>query len=474
VPTLRDDREPLKCSIRVVVCGEHVPLRAYRLRRYGSAPLYFLEPALPKHEWITKRLYGGGSEHRIAQEMLLGIGGIRLLRSLDLEVDVYHFNEGHAVFAGHELLRQQRDAGATFEEGLAAIRPHIVFTTHTPVAAGNELHEIPLLQRMGADVGLTRDEMLSLGGSPYSMTTAGLHMARAANAVAELHGHTARQMWQGVENGAPITSVTNGVHLRTWQDARVRAASAPDKPLERRRTELWAAHQRMKNELIDEIDQSTGVRLRADRLMIGFARRAASYKRAELIFGDPLRLDRMLADNRLQLVFAGKAHPHDRKGKQVVANLVEESRRRPEQIVFLPNYDMRLGALMTRGCDMWLNNPRRPMEASGTSGMKAAMNGALNISILDGWWPEGCVHGKTGWQIGSGEDDGDLDRETVDDRDREALYSVLATEVMPLYYEERERWLDMMIASIEMSQWRFSAERMIEDYYRLLYNPAPQ
>jgi len=472
VPTRRDDLEPIEVSVRVVVRGEHVPLKCYRLHRYGAAPLYLIEPALPQHEWITKRLYGGGSVHRVAQEMLLGIGGIRLLRAIGLEFDVYHFNEGHAVFAAHEMLRQQRDAGATFEEAVAAIKERIVFTTHTPVPAGNEEHEIALMQKLGADVGLSEAELIHLGGSPYSMTTSGLRCARAANAVAELHGHTARQMWKDVKGGAPIVSVTNGVHVRTWQDARVRAAAVPEKPIERRRAELWAAHQRMKKELLTEVHNMTGVKLRPDRLLIGFARRAASYKRAQLIFGDPKRLGRMLDDNRVQLVFAGKAHPHDRKGKQVVADLVGHAREFPDQVVFLQNYDMRLGALMTRGCDVWLNNPRRPMEASGTSGMKAAMNGVLNLSILDGWWPEGCVHGRTGWQIGSGEDDTGLDEETVDDRDRDTLYRVLGTEVCPIYYEDRERWIDMMVASIEMSQWRFSAQRMIEDYYRLLYTSA--
>lgn len=472
VATRRSHFDRLDLELRVTIRGEHVPLTAYRLRDYPTAPLYLLEPTETRHEWITKRLYGGGAEHRIAQEMVLGVGGVRLLGALGLEVDAYHFNEGHAVFAAHELMRQQRDAGASFEDALRTIRAQLVFTTHTPVPAGNERHDLDLLIHMGADLGLSRDELVRLGGSPYSMTAAGLRFARAANAVAELHGQTARDMWRDIQDGAPIVSVTNGVHTGTWQDARVRSATVPDKPEPQRRTELWNAHQRMKRELFAEIHARTGATLRADRLTIGFARRAAAYKRSHLIFEDPARLTRMFEDQRLQLVFAGKAHPHDQRGNEMVARLVAESRRFPDNVVFLPNYDMRLGALLTRGCDVWLNNPRRPMEASGTSGMKAAMNGVLNLSILDGWWPEGCVHGKTGWQIGAGENPIGEDEPAIDARDREALYEVLATEVLPRYYGAHDKWLDMMLASIAMSEWRFSSRRMVEDYYRLLYDPG--
>lgn len=471
VTTRREHFEPLDLELRVTIRDEHVPLKAYRLSGYPTAPLYLLEPALPRHSWITERLYGGGREHRVAQEIVLGIGGVRLLRALRKEVDVYHFNEGHAVFAAHELMRQERNAGSTFDEALAHVQRHLVFTTHTPVTAGNEFHDIEMLMTMGADAGLSRDELVELGGSPYSMTAAGLRFSRAANAVARLHGETARQMWRDVPGGAAIQGITNGVHVDTWQDARIRAATVPDKPAPVRRAELWDAHQAMKRRLIDEVRLVTGTELRLDGLLVGFARRAAAYKRADLIFGDVEHLDRML-DDGLQLVFAGKAHPHDMRGKDMVARLVIQARRRPGSVVFLPDYDMRLGAMMTRGCDVWLNNPRRPMEASGTSGMKAAMNGVPNLSILDGWWPEGCVHGKTGWQIGAGEGHADESEDELDTRDRDSLYRVLATEVMPRYDEDREAWIDMMEASIAMSRWRFSSQRMVQDYYAHLYEDA--
>ncbi len=469
-PTRRDNLERVDVELRVEIAGERIPLSAYRVRNYPTAPLYVLEPTQTGHAEWTRRLYGGGVEERVVQEMLLGIGGVRLLRALKHEVDVYHFNEGHAVFAAHELIRQQRYSGQTFDEAVATIKNSVVFTTHTPVPAGNEQHDTDLLLRMGANNGLDREQLDRLGGSPYSMTAAGLRMSRAANAVAQLHGETARGMWKEIPDAAPIVGITNGVHVGTWQDGRTRAATVADKTIEQRRSELWDAHQHMKSELIAEIHRLCGVTLRSDRIMVGFARRAATYKRAPLIFDQPERLEPMLEDSRLQLVFAGKAHPHDHQGKSLVARLVHEARRRPEQVVFLPDYDMRLGALMTRGCDVWLNNPRRPMEASGTSGMKAAMNGVLNLSVLDGWWPEGCVHGETGWQIGPGETTDDP-QEVVDARDRTALYDVLTNEVLPRYYDDREAWVDMMLASIKMSQWRFSSARMVEDYYRLLYTP---
>jgi starch phosphorylase len=233
---------------------------------------------------------------------------------------------------------------------------------------------------------------------------------------------------------------------------------------------LWDAHQELKRELIDEIEERSGTRLAADRLLIGFARRAATYKRANLIFGNRGRLGRILRKHNVQLAFSGKAHPADDAGKKMVERLVAASRRWPEQVVFLEKYDMTLGALLTRGCDVWLNNPRRPMEASGTSGMKAAMNGVLNLSILDGWWPEGCRHGETGWRFPREPSNPDAIGEAAADRlDREALYDVLEDEVIPTYYDDHDRWVRMMAASIEMSHSRFSARRMVQDYCRLLY-----
>jgi starch phosphorylase len=471
--TSRDGLRKLDVRLEVTIRGRTVPCVAWKVERYLTANLYLLEPEREADRWITQRLYGGDEEDRLAQEILLGVGGVRLLVVLGIEPDVYHFNEGHAVFAGLELLRDRFAAGASLADRLASLRRHVVFTTHTPVAAGNETHTFDVMRRIGADLGFSDADLTAIGGSPFSMTVAGLRMSRAANAVAELHGETARAMWKDVTGAAPIIAITNGVHAPTWQDARIRAALVADKEPQRQATELWEAHERMKAELLAEVAARTGVRLRQDRLVIGFARRAAAYKRADLILGDDARLSRLLADQRVQLVYAGKAHPRDAGGKSLVGRVVEASRRHPGSIVFLQNHDMRLGALLTRGCDVWLNNPRRPLEASGTSGMKAAMNGTLNLSILDGWWPEGCRHGETGWKIGDPDpndnafDDADATR--IDTRDRAKLFQVLEDEILPCYESDRARWIALMRASIAMSQWRFSSDRMLEDYTAKLY-----
>jgi starch phosphorylase len=467
-------REPLRrvdARIEVTVRGKPVPLCAWRVERFLSSTLYLLEPERQEDRWITQRLYGGAAEDRIAQEILLGVGGVRLLRALGEHVDVYHFNEGHAVFAGLELLRESADSGRSLADRVAEVRQRVVFTTHTPVPAGNEVHDLGLLRHMDAHLGLSDDDLRALGGEPFSMTVAGLRLSRIANGVAELHGETARQMWRDVHGAAPIISITNGVHVPTWQDARVRAALVPEKPREQQDRELWSAHQQMKRELIREIARTTHIELSPERLLIGFARRAASYKRADLILGDDHALA-ALFDRGVQLVYSGKAHPRDHVGKALVGRLVEAARRHPQHVVFLEAYDMRIGALMTRGADVWLNTPRRPLEASGTSGMKAAMNGVPNLSILDGWWPEGCEHGVTGWKIGDPDpadnafDEHDAAR--VDHRDRELLYRVLDREVIPAY-GDRGQWIGIMRASIAMSQWRFSSDRMLEEYVTRVY-----
>ena len=472
--TARDVLRRLDVRLDVTVRGKKVPLRAWRVERYVTSNLYLLEPDRDEDRWITQRLYGGGVEDRLAQEIVLGVGGVRLLTALGEKTEVFHFNEGHAVFAGLELLRQQRFGGTTLAERIDRLRAHVVFTTHTPVPAGNEVHELDLMRKMDADLGFTDAELEVIGGDPFSMTVAGLRLSRIANGVAELHGETARTMWRDVDGAAPIISITNGVHQPTWQDARIRAALVPDKPHERQDAELWAAHQHMKGELFAEVARRTGVHLALDQLVIGFARRAAAYKRADLILGDDRALERLF-EHGVQIVYAGKAHPRDLAGKALVGKLLQAAKHHTGHVVFLENYDMRIGALMTRGADIWLNNPRRPLEASGTSGMKAAMNGVPNVSILDGWWPEGCVHGVTGWKIGDPDPTDDAfdekDAARVDRRDRELLHGVLEQEVLPAY-TDRARWLEIMRASIAMSQWRFSSDRQVEDYVARVYIPG--
>jgi len=471
--TARDAVRRIEARIEVSVRGKRVPLRAWKVERFISSDLYLLEPERDEDRWITQRLYGGGSEDRLAQEIILGVGGVRLLEALHLPVDLYHFNEGHAVFAGLELLRSSKFGGTTLANRMSKLRPHVVFTTHTPVPAGNEVHDLALMRKMDADLGFTDPELTQIGDDPFSMTVAGLRLARIANGVAELHGETARTMWKAVEGAAPIIAITNGVHAPTWQDARIRAALVAEKSRAQQDAELWTAHQRMKAELIEEIAARTKTHFAVDRLLIGFARRAATYKRADLLISDEKALKRLF-DAGVQIVYAGKAHPLDTQGKALIGRLIDASKKHPRDVVFLENYDMRLGALLTRGTDIWLNNPRRPLEASGTSGMKAAMNGVPNLSILDGWWPEGCEHGVTGWKIGDADPKDDAFDETdmsrVDLRDRDLLHQTLEREVLPAYHD-RARWVPIMRASIAMSQWRFSSDRMIEDYIAKVYTP---
>lgn len=474
--TARDAVRKVHGRVEVTIRGKRVPLRAWKVERYLTSDLYLLEPEREADRWITARLYGGDHRDRLAQEIVLGVGGVRLLAALGIEVDVFHFNEGHAVFAGLELLRDRRYGGRSLADRIKRLRQHIVFTTHTPVPAGNEVHDLAAMREMGADLELPTRELVAIGGDPFSMTVAGLRLARIANGVAELHGETARAMWRGVAGAAPIITITNGVHPPTWQDARIRAALVVDKPRAQQDRELWAAHQQLKAELIAEIARRTGATLARDQLVIGFARRAATYKRADLLLGDAKRLAKLLTRG-VAIVYSGKAHPRDHGGKEIVVRLVEAARQHPKQIVFLENYDMELGALLTRGADIWLNHPRRPLEASGTSGMKAAMNGVPNLSILDGWWPEGCEHGVTGWKIGDPDPADDAfdaaDCARIDKRDRKLLFDVLEREVLPAF-ADRRRWLAIMRASIAMSQWRFSSDRMVEDYVARIYSPAPR
>jgi starch phosphorylase len=448
--------------VRVRVRGKEVPCAVRFTERFGNVPLYLIEPMRAEDRWITHRLYEAGTDVRIAQEMLLGIGGVRALNWLGIPVSNYHFNEGHAVFAGIELIcgrMEERNLG--FPEAWADARRHIVFTTHTPVIAGNEEHSLKDLRRMGACLQLSGAEMRAIGGDPFNMTVAGLRLSRLANAVSELHGHTARAMWAHVPDAAPILHVTNGVHPPTWQDERIRAAAHDP-------AGTWEAHLALKRELLAEIEKRSHVAPDPDALTVGFARRAAGYKRSDLILRDEARLEALLANHRVTLVFAGKAHPDDRTGKAIVARLVKAQQKHPGRIVFLENYEMALGCLLTRGCDVWLNNPTRPLEASGTSGMKAAMNGVLNLSILDGWWPEGCRHGENGWAIGDG-----ASRDV--ESDLANLYAVLEGEVLPAW-KDRARWTRMMVESVRMGETRFSSDRMVREYFERMYaeQPAPE
>jgi starch phosphorylase len=451
-------------TVSVTIRKREVKCKVWLCDKFRNAPLYLLDTDVPGNEdsWISGQLYGWFGEERIAQEMVLGIGGVKALRALKIPVDVYHFNEGHALFAGFELVREKVKSGKSFEAALAASRQQIVFTTHTPVVQGNESHYLDRLMYMGADNGVfNKQQLKQLGGSPFNMTVGALRLSRKSNAVAQLHAVTANKMWEGVKDRAEIVGITNAIHLPTWVDNRIiRAAKNPT-------NEIWKLHQENKKQLLRNIYERTGVRLKQDALLIGFSRRAVPYKRSDFIFSDRSKVDNLFKSGRLQIVFSGKAHPLDDGGKQIVANIVALTRKYPKSVVFLENYDMNIGSMLVRGADVWLNNPRRPQEASGTSGMKAAMNGVLNLSILDGWWPEACQHGINGWQIGNGYEN--KSEKKLDAHDQKALYKVLLNEVLPTYYDDKNQWIDMMKQSVLTTHKPFAVKRMLEEYYEKLY-----
>ena len=440
--------------VRVRVRGREVPVRVWVTQKHGTIPLYLLEPLREEDRWITHRLYEAGTDTRIAQELILGIGGVRALGWLGFNVHTYHFNEGHAVFAGIERIAELMESGLQFPDAWERVRQQTVFTTHTPVKAGNEEHALTDLRRMGACLQLSGSEMRAIGGDPFNMTVAGLRLSRAANAVAQLHGETSRAMWKDVSNACPIGAITNGVHVPTWQAPEVREAGHDP-------SRLIEAHKRLKEQLLAEVQRRQGITIEPDAFLIGFARRAAGYKRSDLILRDEARLDALLSKHHVRVLFAGKSHPDDMNGKNIVARLVQGARKHPGKVVFLENYDMALGRMLTRGCDVWLNNPIRPLEASGTSGMKAAMNGVPNVSILDGWWPEACVDGVNGFAIGN-------DKSGDDIKDLQDLYDTLEKRVIPAF-ADRKKWAQIMVQSVKSTEAAFSCDRMMRQYFEQLY-----
>jgi starch phosphorylase len=457
-----DFLEDTGVKVCVKIRTRDVFAKVWKVNKFSNADLYMLDTDLPENQdpWITGQLYGWFQEERIAQEMILGIGGVRALRALGLPVDIFHFNEGHAVFAGFELIREQMQQGKSFDEAREIIKKQTVFTTHTPIIQGNESHTIDRLMYMGANNSLTIEQMVEIGDAPFNMTVAALRTCKKSNAVAQLHADTANKMWAHIDNACDIVGITNAIHLPTWVDSEV-TDNKDDKD------KLWAAHMKNKRALVEFVEERNGVKLDEDVLTIGFSRRAAPYKRSNFIFTDIKLMDKLFSENKLQIIFSGKAHPLDDKGKEIVENLVAMSNKYPSNVVFLQNYDMTIGAALTRGSDIWLNNPRRPKEASGTSGMKAAINGVLNMSILDGWWPEACIHGVNGWQFGDGFESED---ETIlDEHDLKALYKVLLDEVLPTYYDDRDKWIGMMQSSINTCIDEFAVLRMLNEYYEKLY-----
>lgn len=433
-----------------------------------AVPVYFLDTFHPNNSaefvGLGARLYGGDDSTRVRQEYLLGVGGVRALQALGHDFAGMHLNEGHCTFAMLEMLNQ----GWTREE----LAQRTLFTTHTPVPAGHDRFEWSLVEDVMGDLlpsdarELVREAGDSEGGGRCSMSHLAVALSTAVNAVSNLNAQVASTMF-GSTHIAPIT---NGVHHITWTSPQMSslfdhhlpgwkedpsqlgyAGRLPDAALQ-------DARQVNRQILRELVRASTGVELDEQRLTIGFARRFATYKRANLVFSDLERL-RSIGAGRIQFVFSGKAHPKDEGGKQLIRDIFASAGEVAEDIpvAFIENYDMATGLAMTSGVDIWLNNPIRPLEASGTSGMKAAMNGVPNCSILDGWWPEGCEHGVNGWAIGHSEDERD------DARDAENIYDVLEHEVLPLWDEGPERWAKLMRASIATSA-RFTGTRMIADY----------
>jgi starch phosphorylase len=529
---LDDKGEPVK--IVVEMAGIHVTAQLWRVE-VGRTNLYLLDTNIPENgpdeRVITAALYGGDKETRIRQEILLGVGGIRALRALGINPAVTHMNEGHSAFLALERIREHMaERHFSFAEGVEAIRPTNIFTTHTPVPAGNERFGIDLMEKyfgaISSQLGLSWGAFLALGrerpedqGEPFCMTVLALKLSAWCNGVSELHGEVSRDMWKGLWPGVtipevPISSITNGVHPRTWVSNnmlelldRYFGPKFYDEPasleiwkrMERiSDEELWRTHDRRRERLVvfarDRIKKAArragegeGAMIRAEdalspsALTLSFARRFATYKRGNLLLRDPDRLLRLLSDKDrpLQIIFAGKAHPHDIPGKSIIKELVHFSRKEEVQsrIMFIEDYDMTMSRYLTSGSDVWLNTPRRPLEASGTSGMKAGMNGVLNCSVLDGWWAEAFRdHGPAiGWAIGSGEMYADEDLQ--DDIESQALYDLLEREIIPLFYQRGRDglprdWIKKMKASMQYIGAEYSSHRMLQEYSERCYLPA--
>jgi starch phosphorylase len=455
-------------TVNVSVAGRNVLVKIWKHKVYN---LYLLDTYLSENgdlKTITASLYGSGNSmrkgdfERIAQEIILGIGGVYALEALNISVDLYHFNEGHPVFAALHLVRRAMWSGVSFEAALNQVRNKIVFTTHTPIKAGNETHDLDLICSLITDPHFTKSQLEQIGGNPFDMTLAALRFSHLANAVSVLHTKTANEMWCEKDNICKIIPVTNGVHVDTWQSRNISETFQPGGNIYNL---YYESHAYNKKQLVDTIASSTGTVFDPNSLIIGFARRATSYKRWGLIFNDSKRFEKLIAKWNIQFVFSGKSHANDTIGKESITLVNQMAKKYARNIVFLQGYNMSLSKIIVSGCDVWLNTPIRPMEACGTSGIKAALNGALNVSILDGWWDEGYNPAdKNGWAIGDRNT-----RDNVDSFDANSLYDVLENEVLPTYYN-KDKWQNMMINSILTAKYKFSSERMLSDYVNYLYN----
>ncbi|MBY0523393.1 MAG: alpha-glucan family phosphorylase [Gemmataceae bacterium] len=531
IPETKKDGSLLLVSVPFP--GREVWCRIWRIQ-VGRVPLYLLDTNIPNNNaedrGITNQLYGGDSDMRIRQEMILGVGGIRALRAMGKPPSICHMNEGHSAFSGIERIRTLiEEKNLDFASAKEAVAAGTCFTTHTPVPAGNDVFAPQLIEHYFGSylpqLRIDKNELLALGrqnprdaNEPFCMTVLAIRLANVSNGVSKLHGSVSRKMWRTIwpdlpESEIPITSITNGVHTRSWLAPEMsllfdrylgiqweerptdhsiwkRADNIPD-------AELWRTHERRRERLVAFARQRIKAQLkrrgappaevaRADEVLdpealtIGFARRFATYKRGTLLFRN---LDRLAAiinhkDRPVQIIFSGKAHPRDHGGKELIAE-ISHLARRPElrrRVVFLEDYDMNVARHLVQGVDVWLNNPRRPLEASGTSGMKICCNGGLNLSILDGWWVEG-YQGDNGWAIGAGEEYTDLPYQ--DDVESRAIYDLLEQEIVPLYYTRSSDdvprgWLKMMKRSMATMCPYFNTNRMVQEYVEKCYWPSAQ
>jgi starch phosphorylase len=525
-----ENGDPVKISIDLP--GRKVYARIYELN-VGRVKLYLLHTNIPENDpndrQLTDRLYISDLELRISQEILLGMGGVRALRALGYEPTAWHMNEGHSAFLTLERALEYVDKGMTFDDATALVKKTNIFTTHTPVPAGNDEFPLWLIDKyfvqVWSDLGLTRDDFIKIakvqqswGGDAFSMPILALKLSEYRNGVSELHGQVARKMWSVLwpdrkDEDVPIMAITNGIHTETWLARRMgvlfsrylgadwadhlddpglwaKIENIPDE-------ELWRVRRHLKRKLVAyTIDRArgqwqsaqkhpvqtiaSGVLLDPYALTIGFARRFATYKRADLFLHDYERLLKIVTNERrpVQFIFAGKAHPADDPGKQMIQRVYRavKDARFGGRLAFLEDYDMNIARYLVQGVDVWLNNPRKPREASGTSGMKAALNGVLNFSVLDGWWREG-YNGHNGWAIGEDAPE-DLTPEEQDAFDANSLYDTLENEIVPLYYEQRSaddlpaEWIARMKENIRTLAGQFSTRRMVKEYMVNMYEPA--
>ena len=480
----------LPAKVTVQIEGRDVLVQAWQYNvvsmTHGCVPVFFLdtdlEENLPEDREITSYLYGGDLGYRLKQEIVLGIGGVRILHELGFEIKKYHMNEGHSSLLTIELLnRFKRPIEDVWDEKLVwdidRVKDLCVFTTHTPVDAGHDKFPYDLVCRIMGEA-LPLNVLKGLGGQDgLNMTRLGLNLSEFINGVAKKHTEVSRKMFPGYE----ISAITNGVHTYTWTcdsfkklydkylpgwanepELFVRVGRVPDE-------EIWNAHMEAKKSLFDYVKKNTGVEMSPDILTIGFARRATAYKRADLIFSDIGRLVR-IGGGKLQLIYAGKAHPRDDSGKRLIERIfsIKENVRDKIKMAYLKNYEMDIALRMVSGVDVWLNTPLRPREASGTSGMKAAHNGVINFSVLDGWWIEGHIEGYTGWSIGPDPTETML-VDNIDTKDADDLYNKLQNIIIPLFYDDRRTWVRMMQNAIGKDASYFNCHRMMRRYVTEAY-----